>query len=221
MASLWLSPNYLPAIFYISCLVHVANLSHIRFLSPASRLHPLVAGAAHFKAPNGRLPLPIAPFSVANLNGPSKAFRKMEPSQGPPAAAIHADTRMQSVSFGEGNDPLVQYVVVRRDLDTELNWPAGAIIAQACHAAVAALGSAMSDNQADAQRYLTDGSNMRTVVLKVSNERELLALRDKLMQHQISHKLWQEEPAKIPTALATAPIKKSTGKVFKGIKLFS
>lgn len=31
-------------------------------------------------------------------------------------------------------DPLVQYVVVRKDLQAELGWTTGAVVAQACHA---------------------------------------------------------------------------------------
>lgn len=36
-------------------------------------------------------------------------------------------------------DPLLQYVVLRRDLWAELGWPLGSVIAQGCHAATAAL----------------------------------------------------------------------------------
>lgn len=34
---------------------------------------------------------------------------------------------------------LVQYIVLRKDLWTELHWPLGSVIAQACHASTAAL----------------------------------------------------------------------------------
>lgn len=37
------------------------------------------------------------------------------------------------------DDPLVQYVALRRDLWKEEKWPLGSIIAQGCHAATAAL----------------------------------------------------------------------------------
>ena len=37
------------------------------------------------------------------------------------------------------DDPLVQYVALRRDLWKEEEWPLGSIIAQGCHAATAAL----------------------------------------------------------------------------------
>lgn len=36
-------------------------------------------------------------------------------------------------------DPLVMYVIVRRDLITELDWPMGSIITQGIHAAVGAV----------------------------------------------------------------------------------
>ncbi|KAL8455239.1 hypothetical protein Emag_000942 [Eimeria magna] len=130
---------------------------------------------------------------------------------------------MESASSAENgeSESLVQYVVLRRDLQTELQWPLGAVVAQACHAAVSAMGSALKDNPVDAQRYLAEGSNMRTVVLQVSSEAELMRLRDKLIQSGIHHALWQEEPEKVPTALASIPIKKSAGRAFKGLKLLS
>lgn len=36
-------------------------------------------------------------------------------------------------------DPIVQYVALRRDLWKEKAWPLGSIVAQGCHAATAAL----------------------------------------------------------------------------------
>lgn len=44
----------------------------------------------------------------------------------------------QTVSALAAED-LVQYVVLRKDLWDNLNWPLGSIIAQACHASTAAL----------------------------------------------------------------------------------
>lgn len=37
------------------------------------------------------------------------------------------------------DDPIVQYVALRRDLWKEEKWPLGSIVAQGCHAATAAL----------------------------------------------------------------------------------
>lgn len=49
------------------------------------------------------------------------------------------------------DDSLVQYVVLRRDLWVELGWPLGSIVAQACHAATAALW--LSREQPEAAAY--------------------------------------------------------------------
>ena len=37
-----------------------------------------------------------------------------------------------AAATGDNDDPLVQYVVLRRDLWTDLGWPLGSIVAQAC-----------------------------------------------------------------------------------------
>lgn len=43
-------------------------------------------------------------------------------------------------------DPIVQYIVIRKDLWTEQGWPLGPLIAQACHASVAALWTYKDDD---------------------------------------------------------------------------
>jgi hypothetical protein len=43
-------------------------------------------------------------------------------------------------------DPIVQWVVLRRDLWQDLGWPLGAVVAQACHASTAAVFSHYSDD---------------------------------------------------------------------------
>lgn len=42
-------------------------------------------------------------------------------------------------SPSQENDPIVQWVVLRRDLWTDIGWPLGPVIAQACHASSAAM----------------------------------------------------------------------------------
>ena len=59
---------------------------------------------------------------------------------------------------------LVQYVAVRGDLVKE--WPLGAIIAQACHAATAAMHMFREDPHT--VEYLSDLDRMHKIVLKVS-----------------------------------------------------
>lgn len=61
----------------------------------------------------------------------------------------------QATSSGnEGDDPIVQYIVLRRDLWAEQGWPLGPLIAQACHASVAALW--LSRDDPDSQQYVSE-----------------------------------------------------------------
>lgn len=63
------------------------------------------------------------------------------------------------------SSPLVQYVVVRGDLLRLMNWPMGAVIAQACHASTAALHIYREDDNTRAYTALID--RMHKVVLEV------------------------------------------------------
>lgn len=65
---------------------------------------------------------------------------------------------------------IVQYIAVRSDLKTSLGWPLGAVIAQACHAATAAINESISD--VHVQSYLQDIDKMHKVVLEVGQQYE-------------------------------------------------
>jgi peptidyl-tRNA hydrolase len=52
----------------------------------------------------------------------------------------------------EVQETVVQYIVLRRDLWAEQGWPLGPLIAQACHASIAALWVHKDDP--DAQAYV-------------------------------------------------------------------
>ena len=62
--------------------------------------------------------------------------------------------------------PIVQYVVVRSDLLNVLNWSAGAVLAQACHASTAAL-HLFRDDECTVS-YLNRIDEMHKVILDVS-----------------------------------------------------
>lgn len=65
-----------------------------------------------------------------------------------------------------GAASLVQYVVLRGDLSRPpLSWPLGAVVAQGCHAALAAAHAHRRHPHTAA--YLELGGAMRTVVLEV------------------------------------------------------
>ncbi len=53
-------------------------------------------------------------------------------------------------------DVIVQYIVLRSDLWKNLGWPLGSIVAQACHAATAALW--LHQDQPHSQTYCSDGN---------------------------------------------------------------
>ena len=61
---------------------------------------------------------------------------------------------------------LVQYIIIREDLSKTLKWTIGAVIAQACHAAVAA--THLFADVSDTQEYLRDLDSMHKIVLKVN-----------------------------------------------------
>jgi len=44
------------------------------------------------------------------------------------------------------DDVVVQYVVLRRDLWKEMDWPLGSVVAQACHASTAILWQCREDD---------------------------------------------------------------------------
>lgn len=114
---------------------------------------------------------------------------------------------------------LIQYIVVRKDLITDLQWPFGAVIAQACHAATAV--THLFHDDPDTQKYFQDLDNMHKVVLEAPHEKELASLRDKLVENNVKHKLWIEQPENIPTCLVCKPYPKSdVQSYFKKFKLF-
>ena len=49
------------------------------------------------------------------------------------------------------HNPILQYVILRKDLWKELKWPLGSVVAQGCHAATAALW--LSKDQKITQTY--------------------------------------------------------------------
>uniref|UniRef100_UPI0035900C08 putative peptidyl-tRNA hydrolase PTRHD1 n=1 Tax=Myxine glutinosa TaxID=7769 RepID=UPI0035900C08 len=101
---------------------------------------------------------------------------------------------------------LVQYVVLRSDLQKVMGWPLGAVVAQGCHACSAALHMFRAD--AHTQRYLADVERMHKVVLAADGEDALRELTERLLADGIDHHLWVEQPENIATGLALKPYPK-------------
>ena len=73
------------------------------------------------------------------------------------------------------DDPIFQYIVLRRDLQEKEGWPLGSLVAQGSHAAVAAVAANWDD--ADTQAYVSPSAlgSMHKAVLEVrERERESL-----------------------------------------------
>jgi len=110
---------------------------------------------------------------------------------------------------------IVQYILVRSDLC----WPVGALVAQACHASTAAIH--MFYDHEDTKKYLSDLDNMHKIILSVPNEQDLKSLEQKLLEANVDHKMWIEQPENFPTCLAVRPYpKEQVQKYFKKFKLF-
>ncbi|NXO16188.1 PTRD1 hydrolase, partial [Oriolus oriolus] len=93
-----------------------------------------------------------------------------------------------------------------------LSWPLGAVVAQGCHAALAAAHAYRE--QPDTGAYLEQGGAMRTVVLEAPDENSLLDLAEALRRNGVEHRLWTELPEGIPTCLALRPYPKDRVRPF-------
>ncbi|XP_003411965.1 putative peptidyl-tRNA hydrolase PTRHD1 [Loxodonta africana] len=115
---------------------------------------------------------------------------------------------------------LVQYLVLRKDLSrAPFSWPAGALVAQACHAATAALH--IHRDHPHTEAYLRDLGRMRKVVLEAPDENTLKELAETLQQKNVDHMLWLEQPENIATCIALRPYpKEEVNQYLKKFRLF-
>ncbi|XP_006835298.1 PREDICTED: putative peptidyl-tRNA hydrolase PTRHD1 [Chrysochloris asiatica] len=115
---------------------------------------------------------------------------------------------------------LVQYLVLRKDLSqAPFSWPVGALVAQACHAATAALH--VHRDHPHTAAYLRELGRMRKVVLEAPNESTLKELAETLQQKNIDHMLWLEQPENIATCIALRPYpKEEVNQYLKKFRLF-
>ncbi|MCO5589022.1 hypothetical protein L7F22_042986 [Adiantum nelumboides] len=82
--------------------------------------------------------------------------------------AVHmepaASAELASTENGaKASDSLAQYVVIRKDLVDSLKWPLGSVLAQACHAAVAAVW--LHKDHPNTLQYCGNLDSMTTVSL--------------------------------------------------------
>ncbi|XP_028630159.1 putative peptidyl-tRNA hydrolase PTRHD1 [Grammomys surdaster] len=135
---------------------------------------------------------------------------------------IRPSIRMIRKMAGSGVEPqiLVQYLVLRKDLSqAPFSWPTGALVAQACHAATAALH--LHRDHPHTAAYLRELGRMRKVVLEPADEATLKELAETLQQKSIDHTLWLEQPENIATCIALRPYsKEEVSQYLKKFRLF-
>ena len=102
---------------------------------------------------------------------------------------------------------ILQYVILRKDLvGKKSSFSLGANMAQACHAAGAAIFKTFTSPHTT--EFLSSLEDMTVCVLSIESAAELEAIGIVLKQNDIPFHLWIEKPENIPTALATAPMPK-------------
>eukprot|EP00966_Prymnesium_polylepis_P322383 7378645-Prymnesium_polylepis.1 len=76
-----------------------------------------------------------------------------------------AQTSAMADSLASANreEIIVQFIVVRRDLLSAMNWPMGSVIAQACHASTAVLFENI-DCDPTVLEYFADAAKMHKVI---------------------------------------------------------
>ncbi|EHB18926.1 hypothetical protein GW7_17052 [Heterocephalus glaber] len=135
---------------------------------------------------------------------------------------VDAAIRVVSKMAACGAEPqiLVQYLVLRKDLSkAPFSWPAGALVAQACHAATAALH--LHRDHPHTGAYLQELGHMRKVVLEAPDEPALKELAETLRQKNIDHALWLEQPENIATCIALRPYpKEEVSQLLRKFRLF-
>uniref|UniRef100_A0A0E0KUU1 peptidyl-tRNA hydrolase n=1 Tax=Oryza punctata TaxID=4537 RepID=A0A0E0KUU1_ORYPU len=194
------------------------SLLPLRLPCSAAATHPNATFPLLQRAVTPRLPiLPISPRASMSATAATP-----DPAASAAAASVGGEVGK------EAKDVVVQYVVLRRDLADA--WPLGSVVAQGCHAAVAAVWAHRDhpdtaaycgpDNLDRMHKAFLDSRTDWLVTLEVKGETQLKNLAEKLEAAGVRHKVWIEQPENIPTCIATAPCPKSqVSSFFKKLKL--
>nr|CAD1840275.1 unnamed protein product [Ananas comosus var. bracteatus] len=187
------------------------SLFPVRFtappLSPISKIALLLLPSICHPRVGARVRVPTLRFNA--MSGPSAASA---------APAPGTEDAGEPTAPPLNGDVVVQYVVLRRDLIGA--WPLGSVVAQGCHAAVAAVWAHRDHPDTLAYCSPSNLDSMHKVTLEVKGEAQLRSLAEKLEVSGVEHKLWIEQPENIPTCLATRPCPKSqVAQFFRKLKL--
>jgi peptidyl-tRNA hydrolase len=158
-----------------------------------------------------RAPIGVGPRSVSLLCVLPSLSRS-----GITTRRMSAESTVTSAPPSGGPSPVVQYIVIRKDI----KWPLGAVAAQAAHSAVAAIWQSKDDPVTQAYCSPEAIDRMHKVCLGIESQPALEELSKALTEGGIKHKLWVEQPENTPVSLATKPYsKEEVSSFFIGLKL--
>ncbi len=98
-------------------------------------------------------------------------------------------------------------ILTRKYAPQMLAWNKGAVIAQACHAAVAAI--ARFGEHEMTRAYLADLPSMTKIVLATKSAEEYRSILEALKAGSWEHYEWVEQPENVSTCIALRPYPKS------------
>ncbi|KAA0151156.1 hypothetical protein FNF31_06890 [Cafeteria roenbergensis] len=105
-------------------------------------------------------------------------------------------------------------------LRTDLEWPLGALMAQACHASMAAVEENRHDEATTAYLHADNLLGMHKVVYEAKSETALQNATTKLRERGARFHAWVEQPEGIHTAIALKPYPRTVARVLcKGFRL--
>ncbi|KAI4291349.1 hypothetical protein PAPHI01_0623 [Pancytospora philotis] len=93
-----------------------------------------------------------------------------------------------------------QYIFLRTDLK---DLKKGALVAQACHAAVCA--TVTYQEHQETRQYLEDMSSMHKIILRIAGQ-DIDALSEALNRAAVDFIAWREQPEDVVTCVSTRPV---------------
>ena len=115
-------------------------------------------------------------------------------------------------------DPITVYVVLRKDLE----WPAGAMINQACHACIAMARDATAAGDKMYQLYVAESEGqMNQATMGVKDEVALRKLMKRMDDKGLRYAPWIEQPEGLLVGFASWPQRRTLlQKALKGLQRF-
>ncbi|RZF37793.1 hypothetical protein LSTR_LSTR007155 [Laodelphax striatellus] len=102
--------------------------------------------------------------------------------------------------------PIIQYVLLRKDLQKKYKYSMGTVIAQVCQACLAA--NERFKTKPETVQYLKNYQSMPRVILQVDDEKALQQAEELLKSNNLDYHVWVEHP-EVQTSIALRPYSES------------